>query len=264
MIKLIKIKGHKFMSLFCRGKLLKGYPWKCKCMEICKVKRELFYIVERMIKIEKIDIQNKYYPRKLKNIYDPPKELYIIGNKEILNKPSVAIIGCRECSEYGKRVAQKFAYELSKKEIVIVSGLAKGIDSFVHIGVLYAKGKTIAVLGSGLDNIYPKENIELAKKIVEYGGCIISEYPVGTKPEKKNFPQRNRIISGLSNGVVVVEASEKSGSLITVDFALEQGRDVFAVPGNILNSTSVGTNNLIKQGAKLVTNYMEILEDGRF
>ena len=122
-------------------------------------------------------------------------------------------------------------------------------------------GKTIAVLGSGIDEIYPKENIELAKKILQVGGCIISEYPLGTKPEKLNFPQRNRIISGLAEGVLIVEAGENSGSLITADFALEQGKDVFAVPWNIFNSTSVGTNNLIKQGAKLVSNYQDILEE---
>ena len=122
-------------------------------------------------------------------------------------------------------------------------------------------GRTIAVLGSGLDIIYPKQNLELARQIVKNGGCIISEYPIGTKPEKLNFPKRNRIISGLSNGVVVVEASEKSGSLITVDFALEQGKEIFAVPGRIQDIQSLGTNNLIKQGAKLVTNYMDILDE---
>ena len=142
-------------------------------------------------------------------------------------------------------------------------GLLFGIDTYAHMGNILAcsTGKTIAVLGSGLDEIYPKQNIELAKNIIRSGGCIITEYPLGTKPERLNFPQRNRIISGLSKGVVVVEASEKSGSLITADFALEQGKDVFTVPGNILNLTSVGTNNLIKQGAKVVTSYMDILEE---
>lgn len=133
-----------------------------------------------------------------------------------------------------------------------------GIDKYAHLGSL---SRTIAVLGSGLDEIYPIENKELARQIIKKGGCIITEYPFGTKPQKINFPQRNRIISGLSEGVVIVEASEKSGSLITADFALEQGREVFAVPGNILNKNADGTNNLIKQGAKLVTSYNEILEE---
>lgn len=137
-----------------------------------------------------------------------------------------------------------------------------GIDAYAHLGCLKSnKGKTIAVLGSGLDVIYPKQNIELAKQIIKSGGCIVSEYEIGTKPDKLNFPQRNRIISGLSNGVCVVEATEKSGSLITVDFALEQGKDVFAVPGNLTSPTSVGTNELIKNGAIIVTNYEDILEE---
>ena len=138
-----------------------------------------------------------------------------------------------------------------------------GIDTYAHLGTLQNKniGKTIAVLGNGLNEIYPKQNIELAKQIIKSGGCIISEYPIGTKPEKLNFPQRNRIISGLSQGVLVIEAGEKSGSLITGDFALEQGREVFVVPGNITSENSKGTNNLIKQGAKLVTNCEDILEE---
>ena len=138
-----------------------------------------------------------------------------------------------------------------------------GIDTYAHLGTLQNKniGKTIAVLGSGLDEIYPKENIELAKQIIKSGGCIISENPLGTKPEKLNFPKRNRIISGLSQGVLVVEAGEKSGSFITIDFALEQGKEVFSVPGDIFSVTSLGTNNLIKQGAKLVTNYLDILSE---
>ena len=215
------------------------------------------------MKIEEIFIENDEYPEQLKNIYDPPLKLYVLGNKKILKQKGIAIVGTRKATEYGKKVAFQFSNQLSKKGINIISGLAVGIDTYAHMGVLRPKciGKTIAVLGSGLDEIYPKENIELAKQIIKSGGCIISEYPIGTKPAKLNFPQRNRIISGLSEGVLVVEASEKSGALITADFALEQGREVFAVPGNILSNVSVGTNNLIKQGAKLVDNYMDIFNE---
>ena len=215
------------------------------------------------MEVEEINIESKEYPEKLKNIYDPPVKLYILGNKQLLNQKGIAIVGTRKATQYGKKVAFDFARNLSEQGINIISGLAVGIDSYAHLGTLQHnnKGKTIAVLGSGLDNIYPKENIELAKQIIKSGGCIISEYPLGTKPEKLNFPQRNRIISGLSEGILIVEAGEKSGSLITADFALEQGKEVFVVPGNILNDTSIGTNNLIKQGAKLVTKWQEILEE---
>lgn len=215
------------------------------------------------MQIEEIYIENENYPVQLRNIYNPPLKLYVLGNKEILKQKAVAIVGSRDATEYGKKVAFQFSRNLSENGINIISGLALGIDTYAHLGTLQNnnKGKTIAILGSGLDNIYPKQNVELAKTIIKNGGCIISEYPLGTKPEKLHFPQRNRIISGLSKGVLVVEASEKSGSLITADFALEQGKEVFAVPGNILINTSVGTNNLIKQGAKLVTNYEEVLEE---
>lgn len=216
----------------------------------------LKYIRENNIKI--ITINDEEYPKKLKEIYDPPIILYLRGNMDILNNTSIAIIGCREASEYGISAAKYFAYNLAKKEINIVSGLAKGIDSFAHIGAICAKGKTIAVVGNGLDSIYPKENIQIAEKILETGGTIISEYPLGTKPEKMNFPARNRIISGISNAIIVVEAKEKSGTLITVDFALEQGRDIYVVPGNINSINSVGTNELLKQGAKPITNYLDI------
>ena len=213
--------------------------------------------------IEEIVIKSKEYPEQLKNIYDAPLKLYVLGNKNLLKQKGIAIIGSRNATEYGKRTALKLATELSENGINIISGLAIGIDTYAHLGTLQKNciGKTIAVLGCGLDQIYPKQNIELAKKIINSGGCIISEYPIGTMPKKLNFPQRNRIISGLSNGVVVIEASEKSGALITVDFALEQGREVFAVPGNITNNTSIGTNNLIKQGAKVVTHYTDILDE---
>ena len=238
------------------------------------------YMKENNIDI--IHICEKSYPQILKQIYDAPVSLYIRGNKEILNGENVGIVGCRNCTDYGKKAAKYFGYNLSKeKSINIVSGLAKGVDSYAHWGSVGANietkgdkncgkkysgcgkqdidcGKTIAVLGNGLDMIYPKENIELANEIIRNGGAIISEYPCGTKPDKMNFPARNRIISGISQGVIVIEAKEKSGTLITVDFALEQGRDVFVVPGNINSMNSVGTNDLIKQGAKMVTSYEEI------
>ena len=245
------------------------------------------YMEENNIDI--IHICEKSYPQALKQIYDAPVSLYIRGNKEILNGKSIGIVGCRECTDYGKKAAKYFAYNLSKeKSVNIVSGLAKGVDSYAHWGSVGANiecesikncgkkqescgklnddcgklkndcGKTIAILGNGLDMIYPKENIELANEIIRNGGAIISEYPCGTKPDKMNFPARNRIISGLSKGIIVIEAKEKSGTLITVDFALEQGRDVFVVPGNINSINSVGTNDLIKQGAKMVTSYEDI------
>ena len=238
------------------------------------------YMQENNIDI--IHICEKSYPQILNQIYDAPVSLYIRGNKKILNGKNIGIVGCRECTDYVKKAAKYFAYNLSKeKSINIVSGLAKGVDSYAHWGSVGANiecgsikncgkeqsncgkqnmdcGKTIAVLGNGLDMIYPKENIELANEIIRSGGAIISEYPCGTKPDKMNFPARNRIISGLSKGIIVIEAKEKSGTLITVDFALEQGRDVFVVPGNINSVNSVGTNELIKQGAEMVTSYQEI------
>lgn len=215
-------------------------------------------------KIDIISIYDDNYPQLLKNIYDAPTSLYIKGNKKILNANSVAIVGCRQASEYGKKVAKYFSYNLANNNINIVSGLARGVDSYAHLGSLYVRknqncGKTIAVVGNGLDTIYPIENKNLVNKILDVGGAIISEYPLGTKPDKMNFPARNRIISGMSKSILVVEAKEKSGTLITVDFALEQGKDVFVVPGNINSANSVGTNELIKQGASLVTTYNDII-----
>ncbi len=255
-------------------------------------KNQVYMHIEYMQKnnIDIITIEDKNYPQSLKLIYDMPISLYIKGNKEILNNKSIAIVGCRDASEYGKKASKYFSYNLSKKGINIISGLAKGIDSYAHLGNIIAteekyltsqktdKGvidkqiindlnvknnanfcaKTIAVVGNGLDNIYPKENKKLEEKIIKSGGAIISEYPLGSKPEKMNFPARNRIISGMSKGVLVIEAKEKSGTLITVDYALEQGKDVYVIPGNINSITSVGTNSLIKQGAKMVTRYEEI------
>ena len=212
-------------------------------------------------KVIKINVNSKYYPERLRNIDDPPKEIYCLGNLELLNyKNNIAMIGSRNCSSYGERAAKDFAYNLAKEDVCIVSGLAKGIDSFSHIGALNANGRTIAVLGSGLDNIYPKENIKLVEEIIKNNGLVISEYPLGTKPLKYHFPARNRIISGLSDGILVVEARRNSGTNITVDFALEQGKDVFVIPGNIYSKTSDGTNYLITEGAIPVLNYKDILK----
>lgn len=178
-----------------------------------------------------ITIFDDDYPESLKHIYDTPIILFYKGNRELLGHPNkIAMVGCRECSHYGKEVSLHFSYELAKKDVCIVSGMAKGIDAYSHMGCLKAKGKTIAVLGNGLDQIYPKENTPLYHQILQEGGLILSEYIIGTKPNKLNFPARNRIISGLSKGVIVVEAKEKSGTLNTVDFALDQGKDVFVVP----------------------------------
>lgn len=215
------------------------------------------YINKNNIQI--ITILDKCYPYKLKNIYDNPVILFAKGNIELLKKDCIAIVGCRKCSEYGKNIAKQISYNLAKQDKCIISGLAKGIDTYSHIGALEACGKTIAVIGNGLDIKYPYENNMLYERIVKNDGLIITEYIIGTKPEKINFPARNRIISGLSDGVVVIEAKSKSGSLITVDFALEQGKEVFAIPGNINNINSVGTNELIKQGAYLVTDYKDII-----
>ena len=190
-------------------------------------------------KIDLINICDKEYPKILKNIYDPPISLYYKGDKSVLQNQSIGIVGCRQTTTYGKNAAKYFSYNLTKNNINVISGLAKGVDSYAHIGSICAQielnnsincGKTIAVLGHGLDIIYPKENEMLANQIIENGGAIVSEYPIGTKPDKMNFPARNRIISGMSKAILVIEAKQKSGTLITVDFALEQGRDVYVVP----------------------------------
>ena len=203
----------------------------------------------------------KNYPEKLKHIYAPPAKLYLLGDETILNKPSIAIIGCRQASDYGKKVAFRFAYELAKQGIVVISGLARGIDTCGHLGAVKANGQTIAVLGSGFGHIYPTENKGLCRDIIQKGGAIVTEYEPKSKPEKMHFPARNRLISGLSDGVLVVEAKEKSGTLITVDYALDQGKDVFIIPGNITSQNSNGTNSLIQQGAKLVTKVEDILAE---
>ena len=211
------------------------------------------------MKIEEIEINSIKYPYLLSQIPNPPRKIYVIGNKEILRERSIAIVGSRECSEYGKKISIELSYNLAKNNIITVSGLARGIDTYCHKGTIEAKGRTIAVVAHGLDMIYPNENKSLAKEILKFGGAIVSEYEIGVKPQKWHFPARNRIISGLAESVVVIEAKEKSGALITADFALEQGREVYAVPGNINSLTSDGTNNLIKQGANLLKDYTDLI-----
>lgn len=197
-----------------------------------KYRQDLELHEEYMLKhnIELITIKDKEYPEKLKNIDNPPICLYTLGNKKILGPKSIAVVGSRDCSDYGKTMAQAFSYLLAKNSIAVISGLAKGIDTAAHVGTLQAKGKTIAVIGTGMDLVYPKENKELMEKIVKNEGLIISEYPLGTEPNKENFPRRNRLISGMSDGILVIEAREKSGALITVDYALEQGKNIYVVP----------------------------------
>lgn len=223
------------------------------------LEKYLEYMGKTNIKI--ITIFDEEYPQKLNNIYDKPIILFVKGNEKILNDKAVAIIGCRNASEYGKKVGHQLAYDVGNNNINIISGLARGIDTNAHIGALKSKAKTIAVLGNGLDMIYPEENKNIAQQIIKDGGAIVSEYIIGVKPEKMNFPARNRIISGLSDAVIVVEAQQKSGTLITVDFAIEQGKEVFAVPGNLDNINSSGTNELIKQGAYLITDVSDIIKN---
>jgi len=222
-----------------------------------KVTKELEFLFKNNIHI--ITYQDDPYPEKLLYIYDRPSFLYVSGklDKEDVN---IAVVGSRQCSSYGQYTTEKISRELAYKGITVVSGMARGIDSAAHRGTLAAHGRTIAVLGSGIDVIYPPENKKLYSEIIE-NGAVISEYPPGTPPRSSNFPARNRIISGMSYGVVIVEAGEKSGSLITARLALEQGREVFSVPGSIDSLGSRGTNKLIKQGAKLVENTDDILEE---
>jgi DNA processing protein len=210
--------------------------------------------------INTLSIEEGKYPEMLRNIGNPPFLLYYKGDIEVSRQMCLAVVGSRKATLYGKNTARKIGNELGAKNIVVVSGMARGIDTEAHRGALDAGAKTIAVLGSGLNILYPRENARLFEEIC-LSGVVLSEFPLDVQPEPGNFPMRNRIISGLSRGVIVVEAQRKSGALITADFALEQGRDVFAVPGPINASNSEGTNNLIKQGAKLTSCIEDILEE---
>ncbi len=204
--------------------------------------------------------QGADYPDRLRNIYHPPPVLYLRGSLTPADEWAVAVVGTRRATVYGKEAARHIAGELARTGVTVISGLARGIDSVAHRAALEAGGRTIAVLGSGVDVVYPAENRRLMQRVIEQG-AVLSEYALGTPPEGSNFPPRNRVISGLSLGVVIVEAGERSGALITADYAAEQGRDVFAVPGNMFNRASKGCNRLIQQGAKLVLGVEDVLEE---
>ncbi|MGI8669429.1 MAG: DNA-processing protein DprA, partial [Aridibacter sp.] len=202
------------------------------------------------------------YPHLLREIADPPITLYVLGNwQECFETPCIGVVGSRRCTTYGRNASEMLGRDLAEHGVCVVSGFARGIDSSAHKGVIEGKGKTIAVLGTGIDGVYPKENAKLFDEILDNGGAIVSQFPLGTPPLKENFPYRNRIISGLSYGVLLIEATERSGSLITARLAMEQDREVMAVPGNITSKNSFGTNYLIKSGAKLVQQWQDVVAE---
>ena len=213
------------------------------------------------LRIRVLTLKDKDYPDLLKELINAPPVLYIAGTfKKEEDRFALGIVGTRKVSSYGRQVTEQFARELAEGKVTVVSGLAHGIDTIAHTATLDAGGRTLAVLASGLDTIYPADNLGLARRIVESGqGALVTEFPLGIKPDGRNFPARNRIISGLSQGILVTEAPKQSGALITANFALEQGRDVFAVPNGIYSPGSVGVNKLIQDGAHLVTNVQDIL-----
>lgn len=233
-------------------------PKIVKSIEEIDIKKEIDLISRYGVKV--MSFLDDDYPKHLKEIHSPPVILYIKGKILPQDETAVAIVGSRRASFYGMQTAEKLGFELALRGITVVSGLARGIDSSAHKGALKAKGRTIAILGSGQAHIYPKEHKALAEEISK-NGAVISEFPMATIPDKSNFPKRNRVISGLSLGVVVVEAAEKSGALITADFALEEGKEVFAVPGKVDSDNSRGTNRLIKQGARLIESVDDVLEE---
>ena len=220
---------------------------------------------EEMEKLERAGVKaisriSPEYPSAMGETFDPPAVLYVRGEIRDTDERSVAVIGTRSPTTYGTEVTRRLAGDLARNQVTVVSGLARGVDGTAHQAALDAGGRTIAVLGSGLDTIYPAEHVSLAREIVEHG-ALVSEFPLGTRPDARNFPRRNRIISGLTLGTVVVEAPFKSGAMLTVEHAVQQNRDVFAVPGPIMSETSSGTNWLIQQGAKLVTEVSDILDE---
>ncbi|HWG16268.1 MAG TPA: DNA-processing protein DprA [Acidobacteriaceae bacterium] len=201
------------------------------------------------------------YPERLQEIYDPPAVLWMRGDAALLNRPGIAVVGTRHPTPYGSGMAEMLSRDLAGRGVVILSGMARGVDTAAHKGALDAGGKTVAVWGTSIDVVYPKENKKLAERIVEQGGAIVSEFAMGTFPAPQNFPIRNRILSGMSVGVLVVEAGEYSGTRITARCAMEQNRDVYAVPGNVTNKNAWGPNTLIKQGAKLTATWEDVWEE---
>ena len=208
-----------------------------------------------------IALEDQLYPAQLKQIYDPPLVLYVRGSETVISQAGIAVVGTRHPTPYGSGMAERLGCDLAARGLVIFSGMARGVDTAGHRGAIAAKGKTVAVFGTGVDVPYPKENTRLMEQMLALGGAVISEFPMGTFPAPQNFPIRNRIISGISLGVLVVEAAEYSGTRITSRCALEQNREVFAVPGNVTNRNSWGPNTLIKQGAKLVATWEDIWEE---
>ncbi len=208
-----------------------------------------------------VSFQCPEYPERLKEIYDPPPVLWVRGDARLLSRPAIAVVGTRHPTPYGTGVAEMLARDLAARRLLIISGMARGIDSCAHKGALAARMPTVAVWGTGIDVVYPKENKKLAEEILATGGAIVSELPMGTFPAPQNFPRRNRILSGLSVAVLVVEAGENSGTRVTARCAAEQNRDLFAVPGNVTSKGSWTPNTLIKQGAKLVATWEDVWED---
>ena len=226
---------------------------------LAEAQQELVRAAAALVDI--ITLDDPDYPPRLKQIYDPPVVLYVRGNAALFNEPGIAIVGTRHPTPYGLGMAERLGCDLAARGLVIISGMARGVDSAGHRGALTAKGKTIAIYGTGVDVPYPRENKKLAEQIVAGGGALVSEFPMATFAAPQNFPIRNRIISGLSLGVLVVEAGEYSGTRITSRNALEQNREVFAVPGNVTNKQAWGPNTLIKQGAKLVATWEDVWEE---
>jgi DNA processing protein len=208
-----------------------------------------------------LTLDDEAYPGTLKNIFDPPLVLYVRGDAAILSQPGIAVVGTRHPTPYGIGMSKRLSADLATRGLVIISGMARGVDTHSHKGAIEGRGRTVAIWGTGIDVPYPRENKKLAEDIVESGGAIVSEFAIGSFAAPQNFPIRNRIISGMSIGVLVVEAGEYSGTRITARCALEQGRDVYAVPGNVTNKQSWGPNTLIKQGAKLVATWEDVWEE---